>query len=176
MRHRDWIVPPTNGLPGAALEVQRRGGLLVPVIAVRGLSPTAMVGAATVAKVSVSLRFDGAVGTDLECGNSGTSYTCAPDATSLRSLAAQLPQARVLSASVTLAIPGMVAAPPLDRTLDLAGTEAALIRLQAAGATAETLPALPGLELQGFLDRIMKRLGFPGGTAGAIMKLLQYSH
>ena len=172
LRYRDWVVAPANGSPSAALEVQTRGDALVPVIAVRGLSASMAIGGAALAKPTVTMGFDGGKRVDLRCGLSGTNYACAPDAAAVPSFAAALPKAHTISASVTLTIPGVIALPGQDRTLTLTGTDAALTRLRTVGATGEALPALPGLDLQGFLDRILRDLGFPNGAADVLPQLL----
>lgn len=61
-----------------------------------------------------------------------------------------------------------------ERSLDLSGTEVAMSRLRAVGATGEALPAYPGLDMQGFLDRIMRDLGFPNGAADVVPKVLPW--
>ena len=175
MRHRDWVMAPANGTPSAALELQLRGDALVPVITVRGLPASAAVGGAFVVKPSVTLGLDGGKRTDLSCGVSGTYYACAPDASAVPAMATALPTAQVLSSSMTLTIPGMmIVLPPQERSLDLSGTEVAMSRLRAVGATGEALPAYPGLDMQGFLDRIMRDLGFPNGAADVVPKVLPW--
>ena len=164
MRHRDWVVPPVGAGPTAALEVQARGDALVPVVSLRGLS----VSAALLVKPTVSLAFDNGKRIDLTCGLRGASYACAPDAASVRAAADALPTARIVAVAVKLSVPGGLTLPPRDRSLDLAGTEAALTRLRALGATGEALPAYPGLDLQDFVDRTMRDAGFPNGVAGML--------
>ena len=172
MRHRDWVVAPANGTPSAALELQLRGDALVPVITVRGLPTSAALGGALVVKPTVTLGLDGGKRIDLSCGMSGNYYACAPDAAAVQTIAAALPRARVLSASLTLTIPGMMALPAQDRTLELTGTAVAQARLLAVGAIGEALPSYPGLDIQGFLDRILRDLGFPNGAADVLPKLM----
>ncbi len=172
MRHRDWVVAPAAGTPSAALELQLRGDVLVPVITVRGLPTAAAVGGALAVKPTANLGLDGGKRIDLSCGISGTYYACSPDAAAVPALAAALPRARVLAASLTLTIPGLMALPPQERTLELTGTAAAQARLLAAGATGEALPSYPGLDLQGFIDRAMRDLGFPNGAADVLPQLL----
>ena len=178
MRHRDWVMAPANGTPSAALELPLRGDALVPVITVRGLPASAAVGGAFVVKPSVTPGLDGGKRTDLSCGVSGTYYACAPDASGVPAMATALPTAQVLSSSMTLTIPGMMVLPPPERSLDLSGTEVAMSRLRAVsatgGATGEALPAYPGLDMQGFLDRIMRDLGFPNGAADVVPKVLPW--
>jgi hypothetical protein len=172
MRHRDWVVPPVGAGPTVALEVQARGDALVPVISLRGLPASAAVGGALLVKPTVSLAFDNGKRIDLTCGLGGASFACAPDAASVRAAADALPKARNVAVAVKLSVPGGLTLPPRDRSLDLAGTEAALTRLRALGATGEALPAYPGLDLQGFADRTLRDAGFPNGVAGALPAFL----
>ncbi len=171
MRHKDWVLAPGNGSPGVALEIQMRSDAMVPVITVRGLPAPAAVAGAFVVKPSVNLGFDGGKRLELSCGMSGTYYACAPDAASLRAVAEALPKAKVVSAGVTLTMPGMMALPPQERLLDLTGTETALAKLRAGGAIREALPEYPGLDMQGFLDRILRDVGFPNGAGDVMPKL-----
>ena len=129
-------------------------------------------GGAFVVKPTVKVGLDGGKRVDLTCGISGTYYACSPDATAVAALAAALPRAQVLSATMTLTIPGMMALPPQERTLELTGTATAQARLLAAGAAGEALPSYPGLDIQGLLDRILRDLGFPNGAADALPKLM----
>ena len=172
LRHRDWVLPPSGGGPSGALEVQMRGGVFVPVITLRGLPTSAAVGGSFVVKPTVNVGFDGGKRVDLGCGISGTVYACAPGAEAVPGLSAQLPKARTIAAAVTLTLPGILALPPQERSMDLTGTEAALTRLRAAGAIDEALPDVPGLDLQGFLDRVMRDLGFPNGAADVMPYVL----
>jgi hypothetical protein len=66
----------------------------------------------------------------------------------------------------------MIALPPQERTMELSGTEAALTRLRSVGAIAEALPAVPGLDLQQFLDRVLRAAGFANGAGDVLPKLL----
>ena len=172
MRHREWVVAPANGTPSAALELQLRGDALVPIIAVRGLPTSAAVGGAFVVKPTVKVGLDGGKRVDLTCGISGSYYACSPCATAVSTLAAALPKAKVLSATMMLTIPGMMALPPQERTLELTGTATAQARLLAVGATGEALPSYPGLDIQGLLDRILRDIGFPNGAADALPQLM----
>jgi len=172
LRHRDWVLPPGNGGPSAALEVQGRGNWLVPVVTLRGLPTAAAVGGSLVAKPTVSLNLDGGKRVELGCGISGTYYACATAAEAVPGLAAALPKARQLSASIAVAIPGVIALPPQERSLDLTGTEPALVRLRAVGAAGEALPAQQGLDFQGLLDRILRDLGFSNGAADVMPSLM----
>ena len=142
-----------------------RDGVLVPVVALRGLSGPAMLGALAVANASVTVAFDGGQPFMLKCGGVGGYLACAPDASSATAIAQALPRARVLSTVVTLSVPSVVTVPSRDVSLDLADTAVALARFRALGLAAETMPAYPGLDLWGLASRIAQDFGIAGGAA-----------
>ena len=172
MRHKSWVLAPGNGGPSAALEVQMRGDALVPVVALRGLPMQAALGGSMVLKPVVGVRFDNGPRSDMTCGLSGASYACAPEVAAIPATAAALPKAHTVTVKIELTIPGMMALPPAERTMDLAGTEAALVRLRAVGAITEALPAVPGLDWQGFLDHVLRAAGFQTGVGDVLPKVL----
>ncbi len=165
LRHQNWVLPPGDGRPSAALEVQRRGDALVPVVALRGLPMQAAVAGALVMQASAGLRFDGGAPIALACGLDGIALACAPQGAEVAQSAAALPTAHTLVVQIALTVPGLAALPEQDRTLALAQTEQALARYRAAGATGEALPAEAGLDWQGFLDRVLHAAGFRNGAA-----------
>ena len=167
MRHRDWILPPGSGGPSAALEVQARGNAFVPVVALRGLSPSAAAGTALALQPVVTLALDNGPRFVLNCGLSGTYLACAPDASAIPAMAEALPTARSVSASASLSLPGAPALPPREVALALSGTQAALVRLRALGPTGEAMPTYPGLDLSGLVDRLLR------GTDGAAPRFLR---
>ena len=130
LRHRNWVLPPGEGRPSAALEVQRRGDALVPVVTLRGLSAPAAIGGMLTLKATVNVRFDGGPRTGLACGLDGDAIVCAPDGAGVPLTAAQLPSAHSADVQILLSLPGMVALPPQDRAMDLQGTREALARFR----------------------------------------------
>jgi hypothetical protein len=172
LRHRTWILQPGNGGPSAALEVQMRNSALVPVVTLRNLPLQAALGGALVLKPTVAIRFDNGPGLDMNCGLSGADYACAPTVAAIPQAARVLPTAHSVTVRVELTIPGLLALPPAERAMDLAGTEPALARLRAVGAISETLPVIPGLDLQEFLDRVLRAAGFENGAADLVQKLV----
>jgi hypothetical protein len=168
------MLPPADTMLGVALEVQRRGDVLVPVIVVRGLSVSAALAGAFLVKPSVNFGFDRERRIELSCGISGPDYDCAPDAAAVRGMAAVLPTARTAWVRVALSIPGVTSLPPRDQSLELMDTEAALARLAVLGPSGEALPALPGLDLRGFLDQVARDLGYQNGLADIVPKLVPW--
>jgi invasion protein IalB len=163
LRASDWVWPAEAGGLSAALEVQRRGAELVPVIAVRGLAPAMMVGGIAALKPTVTLAFDGGGAFVLRCGMSGGYLACGPDAAVLSAVASALPIAQTAAVEVSLSLPVGSVALPRAVTLKLSNTAEALGKLRAAGAGGETLPAYPGLDLWGLGMKIMRDLGFARG-------------
>src|SRR5690348_5364389 len=79
LRHRTWLLPPpTVGGPSAALEVVWRGGLAVPVIAIRGLSVGAALGGVLLLQANAAAKFDDASEMNLPCAPEGGAVVCMP--------------------------------------------------------------------------------------------------
>jgi hypothetical protein len=170
LRHRNWILPPGGGHPGVALEVQRRGDALVPVVLVRGLSTQVTVGLLA-AGTQVALRFDPGPSVGLACGVEAAAIVCAPDGASIAAAATALPVAHSVEVQLQLNLPGTSTPPMHGGSLDLQDTREALARLRAGGPAGETLPAQPGLDLAGFLDRLLRAAGFTNGVADLLPRL-----
>ena len=80
MRHRDWLMAPANGSPSAALEIQLRGDIMVPVVTVRGLPSMAALGGSALIKPNMTMGFDGGRKMNMACDASASAYSCAPEA------------------------------------------------------------------------------------------------
>lgn len=175
LREHDWILPPTGGLPGAALEVQARGNRLVPVVALRGVSAQAVMGALLALQPQVALRLDAGPRTNLACGLDGAAMVCAPEGAALAAVAAALPKARTVEVQIGASAPGTNALgsgapgagtfPVRIATLDLQGTGEALSQYRAAGAASRSLPTEPGLDWIGLVERVLQAAGFRNGAA-----------
>jgi len=158
LRDRDWILPPGNGRFTAALEVQRRGESLVPVVTLRGLSEQQMVGGLLALQPRATLHFAPGPRADLACEMDAGAVICAPDGSAVAATAAALPGAYQVEVGVQLGVPGM-ALPSQGRVLALQDTPEALARLRSAGAAGESLPAQPGLDWIGFIHKMMQAAG-----------------
>jgi hypothetical protein len=172
MRHRDWILPPVNGSPSAALEIQLRGDILVPVVTVRGLPAIAALGGSVLIKPTLTIGFDGGRKIEMACESGDKSFSCGPPAAVVPVMGGLLPKARRIDASMTIGLPGVAPLPPQERSLELSGTEAALARLRIVGAVGEALPDVPGLDLRGFIERLLRDMGFPAGGGDLLPRLL----
>lgn len=164
MLHSQPIAPAGAWLAPLALEVEERGGKLVPVVAARDLSLDGVGRGLLALTGTAQLRFPPNRAFDLPCGLEGRSVVCAPRAGDLERAAAELPGAdRVLVRMTGFLLPDSQAMrDPVE--LRLSGTAAALGRLRArqpAGTTAA--PATPGLwDLREMLSRLLGMLGVPG--------------
>lgn len=165
MRHQSWVLPPGTGRPSAALEVQRRGDSLVPVVTLRGLSTQAAIGGMLTMKAAVAVSFDSGPAADLACDLGGDAIVCAPQGSAVALTAAELPTARSATVRIQLSLPGLMALPAQQRTMALQATPQALAQFRAVGPSGEALPVEAGLDWRGFVDRVLRGLGFQNGAA-----------
>ncbi len=165
MRHKLWLVVPGAGHPGLALEVQQRGGQLVPAITVRDLTlSTALSGLLTLT-ATAQVRFDNEPMLELPCSLEGTTVMCVPaQADAVRAAGALAKAHSVLVrfksfGNLPLALPDDTLA------LDLDGTQDALVRFRVAGPATEPASAGFGQGVTDTVDRLLRRLGV-GGDEG----------
>ncbi|HUB49647.1 MAG TPA: hypothetical protein VMB73_32130 [Acetobacteraceae bacterium] len=166
LRNRDWILPPGASQFAAALEVQRRGGSLVPVVMLRGLSTQQAIGGLLALQPRVTLHFTPGPNATLDCEIDDGAVICAPQGDAVATTSAALPSARQVEVGVQVGAPGLMRLPSQGRVLELQRTPEALVRLRSAGAAGESLPAEPGLDWIGLVHKIMQAAGFNplGGT------------
>ncbi len=155
LRHKDASI--RIGTVGAALEVQPVGGGLVPVVAVRGLSPQAAIAASLAARVSIGLRLDKGPWITLPCAGLAL---CAPAPDAVPALVRDFPAARSVSLRIEVKRTGGPALPRPEHTFRLTGTKQALDRLKAAGVATTSEPSQPGLD---WMDAVKKLLRAGGG-------------
>ncbi len=161
------------------LEVMARGRALVPVLTLRGLSSELLTAAGMAGRASVSMQFAAGTHETLDCAISQAGYICAPNGEAAAKLAAGLATARQATVRVALTIAGISPLPPQERSMALAGTADALVRLRILGATpvptVKSAPAAQSPEgLLGAADRALKAAGYPDGVAGLQARLGQY--
>ena len=154
LRHRDWVERP-GAQPGLALEVQDRGGRLVPVVTARDLSLDGAARGLLALTGTAQLRLDREPMVELPCGLEGRSLVCAPRASDAARLAEMLPGTE--RALVRMAGIGTGASQPTEPTeLRLAGTAAALDRFRKAQPPGAATPAETGLDLRDILLRLQR--------------------
>jgi hypothetical protein len=158
----------------ADLEILADGPSLVPVLALRGLSTEDLMMAAAMGTVDAWMQLDGGPRETLECAPAFDGYFCTPRGNAARALATELPMARTITMRTQATISGMKPLPAEQKSLALAGTQQALIRLRAAGAQSvpdarlaaatRMLPqASPGT-IAGMADKALRAAGYPNGV------------
>ena len=85
--------------------------------------------------------------------------------------AAALPTARSVEVQVAVRASGTGGPAARAATLDLQGTREAMARFRAAGPIGEALPAEPGLDWIGFVDRVAREAGLQNGIADLVPRL-----
>ncbi len=157
LRHKDPLFAGAG--VSADLEIRETGKVLVPVIAVRGLSNEMLLASSMAGKAEASVRLPGSARAVLACAAGDGGYVCAPADDTAADLAAGLPAARSISVELSLSVPGTNLRAARERTLDLAKTPEAVARLRVVGVA----PAEPG-GLAGLVDRGMKAAGYKNGS------------
>ncbi len=158
MRDRLWVIVPSDGHPGLALEVQQRYDQLVPAITVRDLTfSTALNGLLTLT-ATAQLRFDGNPMLELPCNLESTSVICGPSKSDAAAAAEQLAKARTVLVRFRAVgnLPLPIPEEPL--ALDLDRTQEALVRYRMAGPASEATPWI-GQDLKGTMERLLRSVG-----------------
>jgi len=169
MRHKLWLVVPGNGHPGLALEVQQRGGQLVPAITLRDLSfSTALSGLLTLA-ATAQVRFDSAPMLELPCSLEGTTVMCVPQQADNVRAAAELAKAHTVLVRFKSFGNLPLGVPDDTLALDLDGTQDALVRFRVAGPATEPTSGF-GQDVSDTVDRLLRRLGVGGDQTQAPAK------
>jgi hypothetical protein len=173
----------TAGITGD-LEVQALGSILVPVIALHGLSNEIMLAASLAGKAEVSMQFAGGPREDLVCAPSSLGYICSPKGDAAQELAAGLVSARSVTVRASVVVSGLKPLPVQEKSLHLSGTNEALARLRAVGPTQMPGLLVPGLMtvlaaqspggLMAMADKALKAAGYSNGMADLQALLAKY--
>jgi hypothetical protein len=153
LAHRDWVERPNVGV-GLGLEIQDRGGKLVPVVTALDLSLDSASRAVLAVTGTAQLRFDRNAMMELPCGLEGRNLVCAPRRADADRAAQELPTAeRALVRMAGLGSNTTATTEPTE--LRLSRTATALERLRAAQPPGTAAPpAEPGLNLRDILGRL----------------------
>ncbi|MBP0443437.1 hypothetical protein J8J14_01485 [Roseomonas sp. SSH11] len=160
MLHQQPLAPAQGWLAPLALEVEERGGRLVPVVAARNLTLEGSARGVLALTGTAELRFPPNRYFEMPCGLEGRSVVCAPREGDLERAAAELPGAeRVLVRITGFLLPeSQVIREPVG--LRLSETPAALARLRARQPGGGPHPEAPGLwDLR---EQVSRLLGFLG--------------
>jgi len=162
LRHALWVEVPKPGAPGIALEVIKRYGQLIPVLAVRELSLEAAARGVMALTATAQLRFDRHPLIELPCALEGYAVVCAPAEDDAAAAAVQLLGARTVLVRVRGVGPLPAQGPTEPVALDLDRTAEALARFRDQAPDSPP-PATPlGQDWREILQRLM-RLGGEGG-------------
>ncbi len=158
MRHKDWVEPPSASLPGLALEVEARGGRLVPVVAARELRLDGAARGLLALAGTVQLRFPPNRMMELSCGIEGRSLVCAPRGEDAARAEQELPGADRALVRVVGLTAGSSGDEPVE--LRLAGTRDVLARFRRdAPPEAVRQPEPSGLTLPEIMFRLQRLFG-----------------
>jgi hypothetical protein len=168
MRTRLWLVPPAEGHPGMALEVQSRAGQLVPVVTIRQLSLSTAWSGLLALTATAQLRFDNAPMAELPCTLDAASVVCAPAKADAVRLVGELADAKSVLVRVHTVgnLPLPLPMPDGPLALDLDRTQEALARYRAAGPEVAPAPSSLTEELRDAVERLLRELGVAGTDPG----------
>ena len=144
LRHSDWVERGTAGTPGLVLEIQDRGGRLVPVLGARELGLDGAARGMSILAGRVQMRLGANPMFEMRCGLDGRSIFCFPNPAE-----AERVERELATADRLLVRMGSAAEPTelrLDRTRD---AMAAFRRQVPPGA-----PAPEGQDLGDLLGRL----------------------
>jgi len=158
MRHRDPVEPPSSGQAALTLEVQNRGGRMVPVVAARDLTLDGAARGVLAITGTAQLRFPPHRHYEMPCGLEGRSLVCAPRPADAPRAAEELPAAdRVLVRMTGYGTGGGPLTEPVE--LPLAGTREALARFLSRAPDPPPTPQPPVAEARDILDRLLRLFG-----------------
>ncbi|WP_236571801.1 hypothetical protein [Rhodovarius lipocyclicus] len=152
LRHQDWVERPGGG-PGLALEIQERGGRLVPVVTARelGLDGASRGLMALAGKVQLRLGRNAMI--EMSCGLEGRTLSCFPRAEEAERMESELRDAPYALVRPTGLGAGGSSPEPVE--LPLSGTAQAMARYR------QFVPPGPvrteeGTEFRDFMGRMQR--------------------
>jgi hypothetical protein len=156
--HQQPVERSEPGRPSLALEIADRGGRLVPVVALRGLTLESASRGLLALAGTAQLRFPPNPMFEMPCGLEGRSLVCAPRPEDAARAERELAEAgRVL---VRLVGPGGGASTAEPVELPLAGTREAMARYRQHVPPGTAPPEPPGLDARELLLRLRQFFGF----------------
>ena len=154
LRHRDWVERPGSAA-GLALEIQDRGGHLVPVVTARDLGLESASRGVMALTGRVQMRLGSNPAFEMACGLEGLSLICFPNPAEAERLARELPDAERLLVRVRqIGIGGAEAAEPTE--LRLEGTRDALAAYRRQVPPGPPVPAAEGADLLTRMQRLFQ--------------------
>jgi hypothetical protein len=167
------------------LEVRAQERILVPVIVFRGVSAKMLIAASLIGKTEASIRLQSGASTELHCAassaddDSAVDYVCAPNEADGEKLGEGLPGARAASVRVAIAAAALKPLPVLEKSLEMSGTNEALVRLRTLGpkqvpSSATAMALKSSSALVGMAHQALKAAGYPNGLAELQSLLAKY--
>ncbi|MCS6892918.1 MAG: hypothetical protein RMK64_10145 [Rhodovarius sp.] len=153
LQHKEWVERPGSG-PGMALEIQDRGGRLVPVVTARDLGLDGASRGLMALAGRVQIRFDRHPMFEMSCALEGRNLVCFPHPDLGERAERELAEASTVLIRLTgLGAGGGAQAEPIE--LPLSGTRQAMARLRELVPPSPPRPA-EGSELRELLGRLQR--------------------
>ncbi len=156
LRHRDWVERPGNGA-GLALEIQDRGGRLVPVVTARDLGLDGAARGLLALAGRLQMRLGNAPLFEMACGLEGRSLFCFPNPVDAERVERDLATADRLLVRVSGLGGAGGSAEPTEIRLERTREAMAAYRRQVPAGTAQPVPGGNDLwELLGRMGRLFQ--------------------
>ncbi len=155
LRLKQWADPPGEHSPGLALEIQDRGGRLVPVVTARELTLEGAGRGLLALTGAAQLRFPPNLFHEMPCGLEGRTLSCAP-----RRADAERAERELATAGAALVrITGMGGGTAEPVELRLSGTAQALARYRQFTLPSPAQDDAPGISGREAMDRLRQLFG-----------------
>ena len=155
LRLKAWADPPGEHSPGMALEIQDRGGRLVPVVTARELTLEGAGRGLLALTGTAQLRFPPNTFYEMPCGLEGRTLACAPKRADAERAEREL--AAATTALVRITGMGGGNAEPVE--LRLTGTAQALARFRQFTPPSPARDDAPGISGREAMDRLRQLFG-----------------
>jgi hypothetical protein len=160
LRHRQPVEPATSASASSlVLEVQDRGGRLVPVVAARDLTLEGAQRGILALTGTAQLRFPPNRFFEMPCGLEGRALVCAPRPEDAARAAEELAAASTALVRVVGFGAGTAGNEPVELRLERTREALARYRLRVPEGTAPPVQSSPGLSLQELLGRAGRLFG-----------------
>ncbi len=155
LRLKQWADPPGEHSPGLALEIQDRGGRLVPVVTARELTLEGAGRGLLALTGAAQLRFPPNPFYEMPCGLEGRTLSCAPRRADAERAEREL--AAAATALVRITGTGGGSAEPVE--LRLSGTAQAMARYRQFTPPSPAQDDAPGISGREAMDRLRQLFG-----------------
>jgi hypothetical protein len=157
LRLKAWANPPGEHSPGLALEIQDRGGRLVPVVTARELTLEGAARGLLALSGTAQLRFPPNAFYEMPCGLEGRTLTCAPRRADAERAEREIAGAATALVRMTGMGSGGGSAEPVE--LRLTGTAQAMARYRQFTPPSPAQDDAPGISGREAMDRLRQLFG-----------------